>query len=59
MVEKQVRIPPCVYYTTTGYPSFEPVCILEFKASLKCHSKNLWCSQYKPCPDKLKDKLDG
>lgn len=52
-MQQQVRIPLCIHYDTAGYPNFKPVCKLGFRASLKCHSKNLWCAQYKPSDGKV------
>lgn len=38
----------CRYYTTSGYPSFKPLCKKGHRASLKCHSINYACLDYMP-----------
>jgi len=38
----------CKFYTTTGYPQFKAKCLKGLWASLKCHSNNEKCSEYKP-----------
>ena len=37
----------CQFYTTTGFPTFKPLCKLGKQAGLKCHSKRTDCKQYK------------
>jgi len=41
------KIEMCQYYTTTGYPTFKPVCQKRYKASLRCHSTRKDCPDYK------------
>ena len=41
------RIELCKHYTTTGYPTFKPLCKLNYKASLQCHSIRKDCKDYK------------
>lgn len=37
----------CIWYNTTGWPLFKPVCKKGVRASLKCHSERKDCPYYK------------
>jgi len=46
----------CRFYTTSGYPNFNPKCIKGHKASKECHEKREDCGDYKPSLTKKPEK---
>jgi len=40
------KLPMCKYFTTSGYPNFNPECLKRHKASKKCHEERKDCADY-------------
>ena len=40
----------CVHYFTNGFPDYSPICLMNHRASLKCHSSRHDCKDYGPSP---------
>lgn len=45
MATKDIEL--CICYTTSGFPDFKPRCNRGHRASLKCHSINPDCPDYR------------